>query len=421
MTKQHGAAPIKPQNPDAHLTCYQIDGPSFETNVRTNDQFGQEGFRVRDADLLCVPSTKEDITFEPHITHMCGDLYAVDKFDGGEVLPGGPGTGLYRDNPDAMWPAGRPHRPCGQWVAVHGFLPNAGVTDFRVAYRKDGDPVPAMSGDAAAEAIQTEWHLNHISTGCLPDPLTILATQTIAGHGDGWMNFADYEDARTGLSTGGCPNPGLRLAVWQTHALGDPDKDDHYVLWLEWRDGGGVFHSEPFEHHLQLDNTLPVINELLVTLPDGTTPVPACGETSGENIFKVFADFEDDPLTVGNGYYWSYQIRIRGGNPPTTISYPLASVAEDPDSNSWHDYYEGTTFVANTDTTGTTLDSTTAFLRDIDMTDFKDAFTDCCYLLELFVRDAAIHHRFPQRNVVYENTSAYWDNVSKFITFSAAP
>ena len=60
------------------------------------------------------------------------------------------------------------------------------------------------------------------------------------------------------------------------------------------------------------------------------------------------------------------------------------------------------------------------FLRDVDMNDFGASFTDCCYLLELFVRDAAIRHSFNNR-VANENTGAFWDDVSLFITFSAAP
>ncbi len=84
----------------------------------------------------------------------------------------------------------------------------------------------------------------------------------------------------------------------------------------------------------------------------------------------------------------------------------------------WKQY--GTPEVANTDSTGTTPDGSTVFLRDIDMTDFGVSFTDCCYLLEMFVRDAAIRHSFNNR-VANDATSGYWTSTSQFITFAAAP
>jgi hypothetical protein len=415
VAKKHENKETKILNPDAHLMCYKIETKSFDTKVKIRNQFGEAELPIQQADVLCVPTHKDNFDMDPHITHMCGDLYPVGYFDGGVVLPGDPGTGLYKDNPDLAWPDGRPRRACGQWVAVNGYLPSGGVTHFRVAYRKASDPVPVGPGDAATKGVYSKWHLNHWSTACLPDPLHPLETQTLPGHGDGWMDYTQYMDARSGASTG-CPNGGLRLGIWQTQALGDPDKDEHYVLWLEWQDGSG-FHREPFEHHLQLDNSLPKINDLKVTLTDGSTPVGACGEApKGEHIFKVYADFEDN-----KDLYWSYYIRVRGGKPPANIRYPKNLPAEDPDGNLWHDYYEGTIYVANTDKGGTTPDSTTVFLRDIDMQDFKTSFVDCCYLLELFVRDAALRHSFPQRNTVYESTGAYWDDVSKFFTFAAAP
>jgi hypothetical protein len=156
------------------------------------------------------------------------------------------------------------------------------------------------------------------------------------------------------------------------------------------------------EHHIQLDNILPQINDFKVTLADGSTPLNACGEApNGEHIFKVYSDFEDS-------YYWDYRLRVRGGDPPASQTY------------GWHNYYDGTVPVANTDRTGTTPDATTVLLRDIDMTDLGASFTDCCYILDLWVRDGAIRHSFNKR-VATENTgsSTWWAN--RFLTFAAAP
>jgi hypothetical protein len=400
VEKQYGDVMTEVQHPDDHLMCYRIERRPFETQVRVRNQFGDESFSAQDADVLCVPSRKTSPSQDPNITQMCGDRDAVD-FDGGMVAPGDPGTGLLQQNPDATWPDGRPRRPCGQYVPIDGFLPSTGVKRFRIAYRPHTDPVPLLG---TAPGIHTKWILRDrsVTPSCKANAANVLETTGPQA----WMDADAYLEAKLGgPSTDWCPNSGLRLAVWDTanhDGLGPPDKDGHYVMWLEWEDTASVLHREPFEHHLQLDNTLPNLNDLLVTLQDGTTPVGACGEApEGEHIFKVYADFEDD-------FYWSYRLRVRGGNPPKTVTY------------GWHNYYDGTSFVANTDKTGTTPPGSTVFLRDVDMNDFGASFTDCCYLLELFVRDAAIRHSF-NNQVANETTGGYWDDVSKFITFSAAP
>lgn len=297
-----------------------------------------------------------------------------------------------------MWPAGRPPRPCGKFIPIDGYLPPGGVTRFRIAYRPASDPVPPLG---TAPGIQTRWVLDDrsMSPFCQPNNMNVLQTD-----GAGWMDVADYFEAKLGgPSTDWCPNSGLRLAVWDSDndmGFGPTDPNGHYVLWLEWDDGS--LHKEPFEHHLKLDNTLPVLNDMLLTLADGSSPVAACGEApSGADLFKLYADFEDD-------HYWSYLVHVRGGSPPTTVTY------------GWHNYHDGTPEVANTDSTGTIPDGSTVFLRDINMNDFGASFTDCCYLLELFVRDAAIRHSFNNR-VANDVTSGYWTSTSQFITFAAAP
>ncbi len=387
-------------NPKDHLVCYRIRGGPFQGNVFARNQFGDESLTVGRGDILCVPSEKGgSIPKDPNLQKICGERSVLD-FDGGNVLPGGPGTGLFRDNPTVgpPWPDGRPHRPCGKYVPIDGFLPSSNVAQFRVAYRPAADPVPPVG---TALGVRTNWNLWEWDPfpwpgGCRTDagPFELQTDP------DGWMDASDYLDAKSGALTG-CANSGLRLAVWDTNnemGLGPADPNGHYVLWLEWKDNALVLHKELTEHHIQLDNTLPVINNLLVTLADGTTPVPACGQAEPGNIFKVFGDFED-------GFYWYYLLRVRGGSPPAEHYYGP------------HNYFDGTPQVANTDTTGTTPPATTVFLRDIDMNDLGKSFTDCCYLLDLWVFEATIHHDFD--NISANELSPFYDNA--FTTFAASP
>ncbi len=345
--------------------------------------------------LLTEPPPLED----PFITHLCGEHSAGD-FDGGLVGIGGGGTGLHSENPDATWPDGRPRQPCGRFVPVDGFMPDSGVTRFRVAYRPDG---AAYLGTDTHEGIRTAWRI-YQRAPFWPFPCTLSGN--LSTDANGWMDANTYMGYKDGTLTGGCPNNGLQLAVWNTDNMvgfepGPADENGHYVLWLEYDDGTTIA-REPVEHHVQLDNVLPVINDFQVTLQDGSTPVDACGEApNGEHIFKVYADFADD-------YYWGYLLRVRGGAPPDGETY------------GWHNYYDGTAAVVNTDRTGTKPDATTVLLRSIDMEDLEESFTDCCYVLDLWVRDGAIRHSFNKR-VATEDTgsSAYWTN--EFLTFAAAP
>ncbi|RME82237.1 MAG: hypothetical protein D6775_11445 [Caldilineae bacterium] len=351
-------------------------------------------------DALWAPVGDNTPPRDPNIQTMCGDRPAAD-FDGGIVPIGGGGTGLYRNNLSVTPPGDPPRRPCGEYVPIDGYLPAGTVKRFRVAYRAAGDPAPAIG---TAAGIRTNWQIYQWHgwpfNACLP-------TGSLSTDANGWMDAATYLGAKDGTLTG-CANPGLRLAVWDTNnreGLGPPDKDGHYVLWLEWEDGGGILHREPVEHHLQLDNTLPVINNLELTYQDSSgaiKPVPPCGgATAGTTTFRVNGDFADE-------FYWSYRVRVRGGNPPAAKYYP------------WHAYYDGSPESANTDDTGTFPDGTTVFLQEIHMTDLGASFVECCYDLDLWVRDAAIRHSFNHRvaNDV-SGSSTWWAN--KFITFSASP
>lgn len=362
------------------------------------------------ADFLGLDAlwANEQIAREPNIQTMCGDDRLVTDFDGGIVVPGTAGTGLYRQNPSTDWPSGQPRRPCGEYVPVGGFLPASGITKFRVAYREAGTAIPA-AGDA--EGIRTNWLLKEERIIWPGIPVCVYDGMELNTDPDGWMDADAYRGARDGTLTG-CVHDEMRLAVWDTNdrmpGFGPADKDGHYLIWLEWEDSGGNLHKEGYEHHLQLDNTLPKIADypdgLQLRLTDGTTIVPACGETSNESEFQVWGQFED-------AYYWNFWLRLSGGEPPAAKQYGP------------HDYYDptdGTSGVKNTDETGTTPDLTTVYLRNIDMTDLGESFTECCYELELWVRDAAIRHSFNRRVVNDVSGAPAWLD-HDFITFAATP
>jgi len=50
----------------------------------------------------------------------------------------------------------------------------------------------------------------------------------------------------------------------------------------------------------------------------------------------------------------------------------------------------------------------------------KNSFVDCCYVLYLWVSDAAIRHTFDGLGANDASGSTYWMNYA-FVTFGAAP
>lgn len=341
-----------------------------------------------------------DGTKDPNLQSLCGRGYPDLDFDGGRVPVGGAGTGLYYSGLGGG-SGSPPRRPCGEYAAFDGYLPPSGVKRFRVAYRTDGAPAPAPG---TASGIQTTWQTKTWQWFPFPGCYYNSALATTAA---GWMDATDFLNARDGWP---CTNPSLQFAVWDTKALPAAQKDGHFVVWLEW-DDGATLHREPVEHHVQLDNTLPKIagypDGLQVRLLGGgpTGVVPACGEApTGVKEFEVWGQFKDT-------YYSDFELRLRGGLPPASVNYG---------PHYYFDPTDGTPGIKNTDDTGTMPDTTTVHLRNIKMTDLGASFKDCCYVVDLWVKDAAIRHTFNSR-IVNDNSgsSAYWDNA--FVTFAAAP
>lgn len=359
---------------------------------------------------------------DPRITIMC-DL-SVGEFGGGIVPIGGSGSGLH-ESPLTAPPAltGTLERPCGEFVPIDGSLPvpPTGVKRFRVVYREHSEAPPAVAGDPTTPAIDTVWQLKQGTWKFIPMlgwqwvcelPVTLSTT-------GGWMDAQAYIDAKNGIgSFDGCPHSEMRLAVWNTLGLpagepnGDPtpglrDREDRYVIWLEWEETSGTMRREPVEHTLQLDNTLPIIadypNGLQMRLTDGVTTVLACDASpAGVTTLQVWAQFADR-------HYSRARLHLSGGNPPATASYGP------------HRFYEpndGTSGVKNTDGTGTLPDTTTVHLRNIALTDLGASFTECCYYFVMRLWDRSIRHSFNGK-VVNDVSGTRWSH--SFITFSATP
>ncbi len=365
---------------------------------------------------------------DPQIQTMCG--YSIGEFNGGKVAIGGPGTGL-RESPLISPPelTNTLQQPCGFYVPIDGYLPLplGNVKRFRVVYREASEAVPAP-GDMNTPAIQTAWRL--LEWDWIMGVCKLSNTPVLSTDGNGWMDAVSYLEAKTGNDMGGalgtitdgCVNPELRLAVWNTAALpagtpaGDPipnlhDREDHYVVWLEWEDTSNVFHRELVDHHLQLDNTLPIItpfpNGLQVRLSNGITPVPACGEApQGLSQFQVWGRFADR-------FYSHFSLRLAGGSPPAAVGYG---------PHFFYNLADGTPPIKNTNGTGTNSPLNLVHLRDIDMTDLNTpdriSFTDCCYVLDINVYDRSIRHTF-DGYVVNDASGSFYSN--DFVTFAAAP
>lgn len=370
-------------------------------------------------DALWLP---ERIEIKPTITSMCER--DTNNFNGGVVLAGDSAayTGLWRANYHTSPPGNDPRRPCGLYVPIDGpRKPLASMNRFRVAYRPVGTPVPTVG---SAHGIETRWYIprGHWEySGILGgwqwicpevnqgDPTTYHLLETTGT--EEWMDASDFLDAENGVI--GCTPVELRLAVWNSASIPATDPtfnpDGHYIVWLEWEDSSGM-HRENADHHIQLDNTAPTIapypDGLQIRLMDGKTIVPTCGETSKQADLQIWASFYDE-------HYWYSTLALYGGDPPASWS----------SSSNYYDPNDGTAGVKNTYEKGTKPTIPPAqpvHLRDLNMFDaLGKSFKTCCYLIQMYVYDAAILHSFDGTSIA--QYSLPHQSGPAFITFSASP
>jgi len=350
------------QNREAHLMCYRIEGGPVETKVVARDQFGQESLPIGRADMLCTPSRKStQIVGEPLITHV-GHV-ALLNINGGNVFAGGPGTGL----------AGvfGFDRPFGRKIAIHGDI-TAGVHEYRLVYRQAGTPRPAPASAVGIAVIPAVGWLSEdwSGAGC-----SLLPATPVSSNADGWFNAAEYRRMAEGE---GVPfnhicSPGLPSTVWDSEtAL--PDKEGHYVVWLQWRNVPmGPILEEPFDHHVQLDNKAP--ENLALDIPGG-----ACATFGAADMpIMVQGHFDD-------AHFWRYHIRVFGGNPPDAFNY------------GWINYNAAVPEAANVGPTGT-IGVGNKDLREVDVNDMvPPPLVKCAYGVRLIAEDRTIHGNFDPPN-----------------------
>ncbi len=342
----------------------------------------------------------------PNIQKLCGDQRFVQDFNGGMAPINGGGSGLYQGTyGDFTGPVSDPThdprgQPCGNYVPVDGGLPpTAGVTSFRVAYRPN---IPPYQANNPYPGIRTKWRLAVPLTlaplTCWIPPVGDPHELILETDANGWMDANLWLAAFSGNAPyQGCVNHNLRLAVWDTLSQqgtgwGPPNKDGHYVLWLEWKIGNDpTVYREQFDHHLQLDNTQPTIAaypnglKMYVNNTNNTQGawIPQCGnEMSGANEYQIWGQFSD-------AYYSRFSLLVQGGYPYQSVWLGV---------HKWWDLNDGTAIplIKNTNSTGT-FPPGTVHLRNINLaTALGASFTHCCYHLTMVVYDAAILHAFDQ-------------------------
>jgi hypothetical protein len=323
--------------------------------VRVLNQFGDESLALERADWLCVPSQKTILEEEdePRITHI-GHI-PVGDIDGGNVPINGPGTGLAN--------ALGYQRPFGGWIPIHGDIP-AGIHEFRVVYRLEGTPRPAVPANALdIPVVLTDmWRASDWNPGLMD----CSNWTSYSSDADGWFDATEFRRLERGEGMPADCNAQLALTVWNSNDPLLPDKNGHYVIWLQWRAVAmGPIREKLVEHHVQFDNTPPNL----------ALDLPGCGCATyrpGDMPIMVQGHIDD-------AHFWRYRLRIFGGNPPDAHWYNVVN------------YDDAGPEAANVGPTGTGAGNVD--LHEVDVNDLPPpplAPVDCCYGIRLWAEDRTI-------------------------------
>jgi len=277
--------------------------------------------------LDALSIAREGVTLRPQITHF--NQVAVEDISG---------IGL----------AYSLEQPFGQWIQIHGYIPDD-VDAFRVVYCNAVSwPCSAMDIDGIEVMSTQNWTVSCADGmgGCTSDCHWYSDS-------DGWFDATTYRTLRN------C-TPDLPLTMW--YSPGAPDSEGLYFVWLEFR-RGAVTDREMFNHSIQLDNTAP--QELDVG--------PKFGNPCGE-----FTPFDMPMMVQGHFidvHFGRYKLVLYGGDPLGIKDYGYIAHADDPFDN-----------VGPTGTGPGLVD-----LHAVDINDLPAAsIDDCAYSVTLHAWDRTI-------------------------------
>jgi len=179
-------------------------------------------------------------------------------------------------------------QPFGQWIQIHGYIPDD-VDEFRVVYCNASDwPCTESEIDGIEVVSAQNWHVDTDDGmgGCTGD-------RHWYSDADGWFNASNYRALRDCTSD-------LPLTMW--NSLTAPDPDGLYIVWLQYR-RDGIEYGESYNHYIQLDNTRP--ENLAVAPKEGAI----CGEFTPDDMpMMVQGHFNDT-------HFWWYKLVLYGGDP----------------------------------------------------------------------------------------------------------
>ena len=273
--------------------------------------------------------------------------------------------------------------PFGNDVPFWGYLASC-VTKFRVVYRPDGD-----TGDGTP-ILPGTWSVGDPSSW---DAISMTCVDTMPRPAP---DAQDYYDAAEYSNLLQC-DP-LPLTNWHTPSA--PDPDGLYEVRLDYQVGGTTYHGPWYP--VQLDNTLPVIDDLALVVQPGTSSggSSSCPVYSAANMpLMLQGQFRDD-------HFWRYRAVIDGDLYPAH-AYTLTN------------YYDGTLPAANLDDTGTTPDGVLVDLHEVSVYDIVDNPADCCYSVRVRVWDRTIWGSFWGNRALVNGYVGRW--VSDDIYFAFQP